>query len=157
MPRLKNHLPSRAHNHKSLCDLGQDLNAPGMRAPLNVEPWHPHGRAMGCFCKLKVVSALYISEKMYHVIMALQCTYICVCVCIFVCALVCPLEWHHNECNGLSSHRQLDCLLKQLFRCRSKKTSKLHVTGLCEANPPMTGKGPVKWKMFPVEDNSCSS
>ena len=39
MPILKNHLPSRACNHKSLCALGQDLHAPGMRARLNVEPW----------------------------------------------------------------------------------------------------------------------
>ena len=46
MPRLKNHLPSWAHNHKSLGALGQDLRAPGMRAYLNVEPcslcyWEP--------------------------------------------------------------------------------------------------------------------
>ena len=40
MPRLKNHLPSRAPNHKSLCALAQDLHALGTRARLNVEPWH---------------------------------------------------------------------------------------------------------------------
>ena len=39
MPRLKNHLPCRARNHKSLCALRQDLHAPGMRARLNVDPW----------------------------------------------------------------------------------------------------------------------
>ena len=39
MPWLKNHLPSRACKHKSLCALGQDLHAPGIRARLNVEPW----------------------------------------------------------------------------------------------------------------------
>ena len=38
MPWLKNHLPSRAHNYKSLCALGQDLHALGMQAHLNVEP-----------------------------------------------------------------------------------------------------------------------
>ena len=38
MPRLKNHLPSRACNHKSLCALRQDLHAPGIRACLYVEP-----------------------------------------------------------------------------------------------------------------------
>ena len=41
MPTLKNHMPCRACNHKSLCALGQDLHAPGMRARLNdvnVEP-----------------------------------------------------------------------------------------------------------------------
>ena len=41
MPRLKNHLPSRACNHKSLCALGQDLHAPGcMRARLNALIWY---------------------------------------------------------------------------------------------------------------------
>ena len=30
VPRLKNHLPYRARNHKSLCALRQDLHAPGM-------------------------------------------------------------------------------------------------------------------------------
>ena len=39
MPWLKNHLPSRARNHKCLCALGKDLHAPGTRARLNVEPW----------------------------------------------------------------------------------------------------------------------
>ena len=32
MPKLKNHLPSWARNHKTLYALGQDLHAPGMRA-----------------------------------------------------------------------------------------------------------------------------
>ena len=40
MPTLKNHMACRACNHKSLCALGQDLHAPGMRACLNVEPCH---------------------------------------------------------------------------------------------------------------------
>ena len=38
MPTVKNHLPSQARNHKSLCALGQDLHAPGMRARLIVKP-----------------------------------------------------------------------------------------------------------------------
>ena len=36
--------------------------------------------------------------------------------------------------------RCLDCLLNPLFRRRSKKTSKLHATGLCEGNSPVTGE-----------------
>ena len=40
VPRLQNHLPSRARNHNSLCALEQDLHAPGMRARLIVEPCH---------------------------------------------------------------------------------------------------------------------
>ena len=49
------------------------------------------------------------------------------------------LQWRHNERDGVSNHQRLDCLLKRLFRCRSKKTPKLRITGLCEGNPPATG------------------
>ena len=49
------------------------------------------------------------------------------------------LQWCHNERDGVSNHRRLYCLLKRLFRPRSKKTSKLRVTGLCEGYPPVTG------------------
>ena len=35
-------------------------------------------------------------------------------------------------------------LLKRLFRCRSKKTSKLRVIGLCAGNSPVTGKFPAQ-------------
>ena len=42
------------------------------------------------------------------------------------------------------------------FRRRSKNTSKLRVTGLCEGNSPVTDeypeKGPVTRKMFPFDD-----
>ena len=41
------------------------------------------------------------------------------------------LQWRHNERDGVSNHQLDDCLLKRLFRPRSKKTSKLCVTDLC--------------------------
>ena len=37
------------------------------------------------------------------------------------------LLWRHNEGDGVSNHH--DCLLNRSFRRRSKKTSKLRVTG----------------------------
>ena len=46
-----------------------------------------------------------------------------------------PLQWHHNERSGVSNHRRLECLFNRLFRLRSKKTSKLGITVLCEGNP----------------------
>ena len=46
------------------------------------------------------------------------------------------LKWQHNERDGVINHRRLDCLLNHLFRRRSKKTTKLGVTVLCEANSP---------------------
>ena len=49
------------------------------------------------------------------------------------------LRWRHDERDTVSNHRRLDYLLNRLFRRKSKKTSKLHVTGLCERNPPVTG------------------
>ena len=66
------------------------------------------------------------------------------------------LQWRHNEPDVVSNHRRLECLLICLFRCRSKKTSKLRVTGLCEGNPPWPvdspHKGTVTRKMFPFYD-----
>ena len=41
----------------------------------------------------------------------------------------------------IASH---DCLLNRLFRRRSKKTSKLRVTGLCEWNSPGTDEFPAQ-------------
>ena len=52
------------------------------------------------------------------------------------------LQWRHNEPDGLSNHQPHDCLLNRLFGRRSKKTSKLRVTGLCEGNSPGTGEFP---------------
>ena len=52
------------------------------------------------------------------------------------------IQWRHSEHDGVSNDRRLDCLLSLLFRRRSKKTSKLHVTGLRDGNPPVTGGFP---------------
>ena len=54
------------------------------------------------------------------------------------------LRWRHNGCNGVSNHQPHDCLLNYLFRRRSKKTSKLRVTGLCAGNSPGTGELPAQ-------------
>ena len=54
------------------------------------------------------------------------------------------LQWRHNECDGISNHQTHNCLLKSLFRCRSKKTSMLHVTGLCEGNLLVMGEFPTQ-------------
>ena len=54
------------------------------------------------------------------------------------------LQWHHNELAGISNHQSHDCLLNRLFTRRSKKTSKLQITGLCEGNSPVTGEFPAQ-------------
>ena len=78
-----------------------------------------------------------------------------------------PLRWRHNDHDGGSNHHPHGCLLNRLFRRKSKKTSKLRVTGLCVGNSPgpvnSPHKGPVTRKMFPFDDvimnlvrNMCS-
>ena len=42
--------------------------------------------------------------------------------------------------DGISNHQPHDCLLNRLFRRKSKKTSKLRVTGLCEGDSLATGE-----------------
>ena len=53
---------------------------------------------------------------------------------------VSSLRWRHNGCDSVSNHQPHHCLLNRLFRRRSKKTSKLRVTGLCAGNSPGTGE-----------------
>ena len=62
----------------------------------------------------------------------------------------------HNGHDSVSNHQPRHCLLSILFMRRSKKTSKLRVTGLCVGNSPgpvnSPRKGPVTRKMFPFDD-----
>ena len=53
-----------------------------------------------------------------------------------------PLLWRQNGRHCVSNHQPHDCLLNRSFRHRSKKTSKLRVTGtgLCAGNSPVIGK-----------------
>ena len=54
------------------------------------------------------------------------------------------LQWRHNGGDSVSNHQPHDCLLNQLVWRRSKKTSKLRVTGLCVGNSPGTGEFPAQ-------------
>ena len=54
------------------------------------------------------------------------------------------LWWRHNDHDSVSNHQPHECLLNRLFRRRSKKTSKLRVTGLCVGNSPGTGEFPAQ-------------
>ena len=66
------------------------------------------------------------------------------------------VQWRHNERDGVLNRQPHDCSLNRLFRRRSKKTSKLHVTGLVRGihRSPVNSphKGPVTWKTFPFDD-----
>ena len=61
-----------------------------------------------------------------------------------VCKSLLSLRWRHNGRDGVSNHQSHDCLLNRLFRRKSKKTSKLRVTGLCAGNSPGTGEFPAQ-------------
>ena len=71
----------------------------------------------------------------------------------YACSTTSPLQWRHNEHDSVSNHQPHDCLHSRLFRRRSKKTSKLRVTGLCAGDSPWTGEFPAQTrKMFPFDD-----
>ena len=66
------------------------------------------------------------------------------------------LLWRLNGLDGFSNHRRIVCLLNCLLRRRSKKTSKLRLSGLCEGNSPVTGEFPAQRasdaEIFPFDD-----
>ena len=67
------------------------------------------------------------------------------------------LRWRHNEHDGVSNHQPHGCLLNRLFRRRSKKTSKLLVTGLVwwiHRGIPRT-KGQLRGKRSHLMTSSC--
>ena len=68
----------------------------------------------------------------------------------------CSLRWRHDGRDGISNHQHQDCLLSRLFRRRSKRTSKLRVTGLCVGIHRWPVNCPHKWpvtrKMVPFDD-----
>ena len=59
-----------------------------------------------------------------------------------------PPPYHYSNVimglDSVSNHQPHNCLLNRLFRRRSKKTSKLRVTGLCVGNSPVTGEFPAQ-------------
>ena len=67
-----------------------------------------------------------------------------------------PLQWRHNEHDGFSNNRRLDCLLNRLSRHRSNETSKLRTTGLSTGNQLVnrgfSSQRASKAKMFPFYD-----
>ena len=64
------------------------------------------------------------------------------------------LQRRHNERDDVTNLRRLHCLLNCCFRRRSKKMSKLRVTGLAR-NSPVTGEFPAQ-RVSNVENVSIS-
>ena len=113
-------------------------------------------------CSLHVLSALHKFGYPYITVVVVpwrkihgQCiSVIAIIFSITACSVT--LHWRHNDHDGVSNHQPHGCLLNRLFRLRSKKISKLRVTGLCVGNSPgpvnSPHKGPVTRKMFPFDD-----
>ena len=92
--------------------------------------WNLQRSFRGCF--LVVVNCwIYIVSRWWH-------------TCGLFHNVLVSSQWRHSDCNGVSNQRLLYGLLNRLFRRRSKKTSKLRVTGLCEGNSPGTGEFPAQ-------------
>ena len=55
-----------------------------------------------------------------------------------------PLQWRHNERDGISNHQPHDCLFSRLIRHKWKVTPKVRVTGLCVGNSAVTDDFPAQ-------------
>ena len=60
------------------------------------------------------------------------------------CCIEHALQCRHNGHDSVSNHKRLNCLLNHFYGHRSKKTSNLCITGLCERNSPGTGEFPAQ-------------
>ena len=65
-----------------------------------------------------------------------------------------PLRWRHNEHGGVSNYQPCDCLLNDLFRCRSKKTLAFVREWTSDRWIPRT-KGQWRGKCFHLMTSSC--
>ena len=112
--------------------------------------WGQHGAHMGPtgLCYLGSDQVQCSPSNIHTIVMYLVISdYLIVC-CRYVW-IIClwssgSLQWRHHKRGSVSSHPPGDCLLKLLFRRRSKKTPKLRITGLCEGNSPVTGEFPLQ-------------
>ena len=119
---------------------------------------NPTSVSMACKCND------WLNPSCHHNISRASCHIHHICIWLFSCFHFCchryvgyarhwyyvwlitfvALRWRHNGRDSVSNHQPHDCLLNRLFRRRSKKTSKLRVTGLCVGNSPGTGEFPAQ-------------
>ena len=71
-------------------------------------------------------------------------TFLSMTIRVAITILNVALLWRHNGHDCVPNHQPHHCLLNFLFGRRSKKTSKLRVTGLCVGNSPGTGEFPAQ-------------
>ena len=86
-----------------------------------------------------IVAVLLKSLIRHCSIVHIDCTY-CIIVIKPANDTIKSLQRCPYERDGVSNHQPYDCLHNHLFRRRSKKTSKLRITGLCDGNSPVTSE-----------------
>ena len=72
---------------------------------------------------------------------------------LWISATNSPVSWrisklHYDDVIMIINHQPHGCLLNRLFWRKSKKTSKLRVTGLCAGNSPGTGEFPAQMASY---------
>ena len=98
---------------------------------LSIAPW---GRSF----EIKIWKSFL--NEMFLRMMSMQCKTFCSGLCMYTLSL----QWRYNGRDGISNHQPHGCLLTSLFRRKSKKTSKLCITGLCVGNSLTTGEFPAQ-------------
>ena len=115
-------------------------------------------RKIQCRCRVQVHIALvsrsnntkYTSRLMYFDILVgkILCIYIFLYILCYMGVIMehekSLLLWRHNERDGFQITSLTIVYLTVYSRRRSKKTSKLRVTGLCDGNSPVTGDFPAQ-------------
>ena len=97
-------------------------------------------RKLTCFKWTMSCSRSYVTSTCYEFVFRKNHIYILHLWKVVICTLL----LRHNGCGSISNHQPHDCLLNHFSRRRSKKTSKLRVTGLCAGNSPVTGEFPAQ-------------
>ena len=104
------------------------------------------------FCTLTLISIVNYHDTRYFSHTETKYIYITITKTIIAYYMgyivLAPLRWRHNDHAGVSNHQPHGCLLNRLFRRKSKKTSKLRVTGLCAGNSPGTGVFPAQMASY---------
>ena len=105
-----------------------------------------NGQKCGCFfdwCPHKLLNK-QSSDRWFEITRRSCDVIVMICSEDSIFKYTSSLQWRHNERGGVSNHQPRHCLLNRIFRRRSKKTSKLRVTGLCVGNSPVTGEFPAQ-------------
>ena len=122
--------------------------------------WIPHGDSGTCKDWSNYISFHDVDKSLYP--RNYRCHYLCdnlsygsqtafevrawvgIYIALEIVNAITTLQWRHNEHDGVSDHQPHECLLNDVFRLKSKKTSKIRATGFCAGNSPVPSKVPAQ-------------